>query len=233
MNILIIAAHPDDEVLGCGGTIARLATAGHDVHIAILGEGVTSRYNHREQADRTELDALHDRARRVAALLGASSLELLGLPDNRFDSLPLLEIVKPIESLVERLRPEVVFTQHGGDLNIDHVQTFRATLTATRPLAGCCVKRVYAYEVASSTEWAFAQFEPRLHPTTFVDIAAVLDKKITAMQTYDGEARPFPHPRAPESLRAIATRWGSVAGLHAAEAFALVRHVSQGDALDL
>lgn len=223
--ILVVAAHPDDEVLGCGGVIARLAAAGDHVHIAILGEGITSRYNNREQADPAEIRALHARSRAAANLLGAREVHAFQLPDNRFDSLPLLEIVKPLEDLIARLRPRIVFTQHGGDLNIDHVQTFRAVLTATRPLESSPVKAVLAYEVASSTEWAFERFAPPFRPNVFVDIANTIDQKIAAMQTYDSEARPFPHPRAPQALRARATHWGSVAGLSAAEAFELIRSV--------
>lgn len=223
--LLVIAAHPDDEVLGCGGTIARLAAEGCATHIVILGEGVTSRYPAREQADRAAVDALHARSRQVGERLGARSVNLFNLPDNRFDSLPLLEIVKLIEGLIDRLRPATVFTQHGGDLNIDHVQTFRATLTATRCLPGCPVRRVLAYEAPSATEWSFGSFEPAFRPNLFVDISATLERKIAAMEAYESETRPFPHPRSPESLRAIAQRWGSVAGLPAAEAFELVRGI--------
>lgn len=225
MKVLVLAAHPDDEVLGCGGTMARLAREGHEVHVAILGEGVTSRYQQRDQADRALLEELHARSHDVARLLGARSLSLHQLPDNRFDTVPLLDVVKVIEGLVERLRPEAVYTQHGGDLNIDHVITYRATLTATRPMAGAPVKAVYAYEVASSTEWAFQQFSPAFRPNVFVDVGDTLELKVEAMQRYESEARPFPHPRSPEALRALAQRWGSAVGLRAAEAFELVRSV--------
>src|SRR5207302_7121316 len=124
MKSLVLAAHPDDEVLGCGGTIARSAQEGHEVFIAILGEGITSRYERREQADQKLLTALHDKSRKVAELLGAKDLFMHEFPDNRFDSVPLLEVVKVIEGLVQRLKPEIVYTQHGGDLNIDHVVAF-------------------------------------------------------------------------------------------------------------
>jgi len=225
MRILIIAAHPDDEVLGCGGAMARLAQEGNEVFIAILGEGITSRYAQREKADQVQLRTLRERSLKVAKLLGAKDLFLFQLPDNRFDSVPLLDVVKIIEDMVDRLKPQVIYTQHGGDLNIDHVVTFRATLTATRPVAGCPVKTVYAYEVGSSSEWAFQQFSPHFHPNVFVDIAKTLELKIQAMETYESEARPFPHPRSPEALRAAAQRWGSVAGLQAAEAFHCVRDI--------
>lgn len=223
MNVLVIAAHPDDEVLGCGGTIARLAADGLNVFVAILGEGITSRYQSREQADQESVGAMGVRSRQVAELLGAKDLFTYGLPDNRFDSVPLLETVKIIEDLVEKIRPRVIYTQHGGDLNIDHVAVFRATLTATRPMMGSVVREVYAYEVPSSTEWAFGQFAPAFCPNVFVDISSTLELKIRAMQCYESEARAFPHPRSLEALHAIASRWGSVAGMKAAEAFALVR----------
>jgi LmbE family N-acetylglucosaminyl deacetylase len=225
MNILVVAAHPDDEVLGCGGTMARLAREGHEVHIAILGEGITSRYAKPEAADQNGVKNLHSQSRDVARLLGAKDPLIFSLPDNRFDSVPLLEVVKIIEGVIEKVSPRVVYTQHGGDLNIDHSTTYRATMTATRPLSDCCVKELYAFEVASSSEWSFQQFAPAFQPNVFVDVEGTLELKIQAMELYDKEVRSFPHPRSPDALRSIARRWGSVAGLRAAEAFQLVRRV--------
>lgn len=225
MTTLIIAAHPDDEVLGCGGTIRRIVNEGEDVFIAILGEGITSRYNKREEADQSLIKALHQKSAKAAELMGAKDLFMYSLPDNRFDSVPILDVVKIVEKLVEQLKPDAIFTQHGGDLNIDHVQTYRAVLTATRPMAGRSVKHVYGYEVASSTEWAFQQFTPVFRPNYFVNIEDTLETKIEAMECYESEARQFPHPRAPQSLRSIAQRWGSVVGVKAAEAFQLVWEV--------
>lgn len=226
MKVLVIAAHPDDEVLGCAGTMARWAKEGASVYIAILGEGITSRYEKPEEADTKLLKALHARSRKVGDILGAKEVFNFNLPDNRFDTVAQLDVVKIIEELIARLEPRVVYTQHGGDLNVDHVVTWRSTLAATRPLAGRPVKKVYGYEVPSSTEWAFQKFSPVFHPNTFVDISATLDLKIKSMRTYESEARPFPHPRSSEALEAIARRWGSVAGLQAAEAFELVREIS-------
>lgn len=224
-NVLVLSAHPDDEVLGCGGTIAGLAGNGDRVHIAILGEGMTSRFSDRESVDPSDLAALHGASREAAEILGAVECRQFGFPDNRFDTVPLLEVVKVVESLIEELRPRVVFTQHGGDLNVDHQVLYRATLTATRPMVGGCVQDVYAYEVGSSTEWAFQRFSPVFSPCVFVDIAATLDKKLRAMEVYESEARSFPHPRSTRALRAQAERWGATAGLAAAEAFELVRSV--------
>ena len=223
--IFIVAAHPDDEVLGCGGTIARLAQEGHDVYIAILGEGITSRYEQRAQANQAMVEALHARSRQVADLLGAKDLFVYDFPDNRFDTVPLLDIVKTIEKLINRFQPQIVYTHHGGDLNIDHVITHRAVMTATRPVENRPVKELYAFEVPSSTEWAFGHFKPSFQPNVFMDISTTLETKIQAMQIYESEARAFPHPRSPEALKALARRWGTVVGLEAAEAFELIREV--------
>ncbi len=223
-KILVVAAHPDDEVLGCGGTIARLSQT-HDVHIAILGEGISSRYDARQHADHEALSHLKGDAEAVSKLLGASALTLVGLPDNRFDELALLDVVKHIERLVATVQPSVIYTHHPGDLNIDHLVTFRSVMTATRPMIGCVVKDIYTFEVASSTEWAFQQFSPTFQPNVFVDITKTLDVKVKAMERYESEARRYPHPRSEQALRAIASRWGTVVGFEAAEAFQLVRSI--------
>jgi LmbE family N-acetylglucosaminyl deacetylase len=224
-KMLVVAAHPDDEVLGCGGTIARLAQEGHDIFISILGEGITSRYDSTKEADGKLVKELHTKSQRVAEFLGAKDLFMYNQPDNRFDTIPILDIVKIIENLIYKLKPEVVYTQDGGDLNIDHAISFRASLTATRPIKGCPVRELYAYEVPSSSEWSFGQFEPAFKPNVFVDIRETLDIKVKALQLYESEVRSFPHPRSPEAIRAIAERWGSLVGCEAAEAFKLIRAV--------
>ena len=224
-SVLVVAAHPDDEILGCGGTMARLTREGHEVRIAILAEGMSSRDAHREDADPQQLQHLHARAQQAADKVGAKEVVLCKLPDNRLDTVPLLEVVKQVEELVARFRPEVIYTHHPGDLNVDHGVVHRAVLTATRPVAGQCVKEIYAFEVPSSTEWAFQRLEPLFRPSVFVDITETLETKIEALTCYDTETRKFPHPRSAEALRAIAKRWGSVVGLPAVEAFELIRSV--------
>ena len=223
MNVLVVAAHPDDEVLGCGATIAKLAREGANVYIAILGEGITSRHADRTHADPAELEALHVTARDVAKLLGGKGVSLHKLPDNRFDTVPLLEVIKTVEALIAKHTPETIYTQHGGDLNVDHQITFRAVLTATRTFPGQSVREVLSFEVPSSTEWGFQRLEPLFRPNIFVDVAATLELKLRAMERYESEAREFPHPRSRQALEAIARRWGSVAGFAAAEAFELIR----------
>jgi LmbE family N-acetylglucosaminyl deacetylase len=222
-SVLVVAAHPDDEVLGCGGTMARLANEGQEVRIAILAEGMTSRYQEREQANQKQLDHLHSNAQQAADKVRAKELVLCKLPDNRLDTVPLLEVVKVVEDLIEKFNPAVIYTHHPGDLNVDHGVVHRAVLTATRPIPGQRVREIYAFEVPSSTEWAFQRLEPSFRPSVFVDISATLETKVSALACYDTETRKFPHPRSPEAVRAIAMRWGSVAGFQAAEAFELIR----------
>ena len=224
-RVLVIAAHPDDEVLGCGGTVARLAQEGHPVHIAIMAEGITSRHAQRDQADAKQLSRLHQQAHAAAAKMGAQDVQLLKLPDNRLDTVPLLDVVKLVEGLVEKLSPQVIYTHHSSDLNVDHGLINRAVLTATRPMAGGSVNEIYSFEVPSSTEWSFHQLAPPFRPNVFIEIADTLETKIAAMACYDSEIRDSPHPRSPDVLRAIALRWGSVVGCAAAEAFELVRSI--------
>jgi LmbE family N-acetylglucosaminyl deacetylase len=218
MKVLVIASHPDDEVLGCGGTMAKLAKEGHEIELLILGEGLTSRPG----SATNSLASLHSDALKSAQVLGVRDVHFENLPDNRFDGLELLDIVKKIEGHMHRFKPEWVFTQHGGDLNLDHSITFRATLTAARPLPHSSLRAIYAYEVPSSTEWAFQKIAPPFEPNLFFDISPTLSKKLEAMGCYSSEMRPFPHPRSEEALTAVARRWGSVVGTAAAEAFQVI-----------
>ncbi len=225
MRVLVVAAHPDDEVLGCGGTMARLSREGHEVYLSIVAEGMTSRSPAREAADRQDVERLHARAREAARLLAVKETFFHGLPDNRLDTVPLLDVVKVIEALVQQTSPERIYTHHPADLNVDHGIVSRAVLTATRPTQGCPVREIFQFEVPSSTEWAFQQYGDSFRPNTFVDISQTLELKIQAMACYESEARRFPHPRSPEALRAIAQRWGTVVGHSAIEVFQLVRAI--------
>jgi len=223
--VCVIAAHPDDEVLGCGGTIARMAAQGHQVHVAILGEGITSRFENGEQVSADMLHTLQTQSRQAHQLLGTTNLSYHQFPDNRFDELPLHEVIKIVEKTIKELKPRAIFTHYCGDLNIDHQIVHRAVLTATRPTPDCSVQQLLTFETPSSTEWAFHQFHQSFRPSVFVDISSTLESKVSAMEVYESEIRCFPHPRSPEALRAIARRWGSVVGRDAAEAFELIRAV--------
>lgn len=225
-RVLVVAAHPDDEVLGCGGTIAQMAAQG-EVHIAILGEGISARYSQRGEVSSSELETLQQQACEAARILGARSVKFGQLPDNRFDELPLLDVVKIVEQWVKEFQPNIIYTHHPGDLNVDHVITFRAVLTATRPVPECPVRQIYSFEIPSSTEWAFQRLEPSFRPNVFVDISETIQTKILALSQYAGEIRPFPHPRSSKTLEVIAQRWGSVAGMQCAEAFELIRTITR------
>lgn len=224
MNVLVVAAHPDDEVLGCGGTIARLSQEGHSVQVVILGEGITARSAVRSDASLGAIGDLHSASREVARALGAQGVELLSFPDNRFDSVDLLDIVKPIESAIERFQPEIVYTHYGGDLNVDHALTFRAVMTATRPMVDCGVREVCVWPTLSSTEWAFGRLGV-FAPNVFVNIENFLSQKVLAMKMYVSEVREYPHPRSPEVIEHAARLWGSVVGNRASEPFELVRAI--------
>ena len=223
MNVLCIAAHPDDEILGVGGTLARHAAAGEDVHVCILSDGVTSRYDEQDTAEE-EIKRRRSRAKDSCKTLGAT-VSLYGFPDNCFDSVPLLDIVQTIEAEIESHDPDVVYTHHYGDLNIDHELVCRATVTATRPLADSDINRVLAFETLSASEWAIPESSNAFQPTSYVDISSYLDTKIDALSVYETELKEPPHPRTVETVRKNAEVWGAKTGVSAAEPFELLREL--------
>lgn len=223
-TILVVAAHPDDELLGCAGALARHARAGDRVEIAILAEGATSRSADSDRdSHAAELDRLRDAARRAADMIGANEPEFFGLPDNRMDGLVLLDLVQRLEQTIARVRPEIVYTHHRGDVNVDHDITHRAVITACRPLPGHPVRQILSYETVSSTEWMSPASAPSFAPNWFVDIGETLETKLAALRCYEAEMRPFPHPRSYQAVEHLARWRGASAGFHAAEAFMLVR----------
>jgi LmbE family N-acetylglucosaminyl deacetylase len=223
MNIAVIVAHPDDEVLGAGGAIVRHVAKGDRVSVLILGSGLSSRLANPQEMDQRDLAALRRHAEQASAILGVTDLRLLDFPDNRFDGVDLLDIVKAIEAVIGDVQPGIVYTHHPGDLNIDHQRTAMAVLTACRPLPASSVQRILAMEVPSATGWG----DPALPfvPNVFLDITHVIAKKLEAMSIYHGELRDFPHARSLESLEARAKAWGSQVGVKAAEPFVLLREI--------
>jgi len=227
MQILIIAAHPDDEVLGCGGTIAKHLQNGDEVHVLILAEGVTSRDEVRERESRAgELSQLAQAAQEAGRILGVKSVELYDFPDNRMDSVDLLDVVKVVERAIDKYKPDMVYTHHAGDVNIDHRIVHQAVVTACRPLPGRCVKTLLFFEVPSSTEWQTPGSAPAFLPNYFVDISDCLDKKLQALKAYESEMRPWPHPRSFQAAEHLARWRGSMVGVEAAEGFVLGRKLS-------
>jgi LmbE family N-acetylglucosaminyl deacetylase len=235
MKILIIAAHPDDEVLGMGGTIKKYTKNGDDVKIVIMATGIHSRrssnyenitsYDVDEKTLRKmkkQVTELQKDAKKAAKILGVSDIEFLHFPDNEMDTVSNLEITKVIEKIISQFKPSIVYTHSQFDINIDHRMCYFATLTATRPKSGTFVNQVYSFEVPSSTEWYFPS---SFSPNTFVDISNELNAKIKSLQAYKNEIEKFPHPRSSEALKAISQKWGSVSGFKNAEAFTLIREL--------
>ncbi|MDE2374405.1 MAG: PIG-L family deacetylase [Hyphomicrobiales bacterium] len=219
MKILAIVAHPDDEVLGAGGTLARHASRGDEVHIAFLTDGVGARGDDQAAARRRAAAAA-----KAASLLGARPPRFLGFPDNRLDSVALLDVAKSIEEVVASVTPYAIYTHHLGDLNIDHVICHRAVMTACRPLPASSVRQILAMEIPSSTEWA-PEASRAFTPNCFIEISATRAAKQRALAAYAEEMREFPHPRSVESITALENWRGAAAGLACAEAFMVLRYI--------
>ena len=222
-KILIIAAHPDDEVLGCGGTIARLNKEGYELYTLILGEGITSRDDVRNKGKRKEeIDTLRQQSNNANKILGVKEVLFFSFPDNRFDAVPFLDIVKTIEKVKKEIKPGIVFTHYEKDLNIDHQITYKAVITATRPLREETVKEVYSFEIPSSTEWSYPL---SFSPNVFYNISETMNIKLRALEEYKTELREYPYPRSLKGIKLIAKTWGMKVGLNYAEAFKMIRSV--------
>ena len=221
-QILVVAAHPDDEILGLGGTVKKHVNDGDEFYVLILGEGMTSR-NDEDKADK--LKELHEDVYKAANVIGFKKVYLSKFPDNRFDSVDLLDIIHEIERYVDKLNPEIIYTHHPGDLNIDHKKTFKALITACRPVGDYNVKKIIAFETPSSTEWNYNYNDNSFKPNYFVDIEDTLEAKINAMECYNTEIRDYPHPRSSKALKVIASRWGTTVGKNYVEAFEIIREV--------
>jgi LmbE family N-acetylglucosaminyl deacetylase len=220
-RVLVVAAHPDDETLGAGGTVARFTQEGSEVWVCLICDGVSARHS--------EVDRQKDCAARACEVLGVSNVVFCDLPDQRLDTVSLVEVITPIEKCVAELRPDIVLTHFEEDVNQDHGVVFNATMVATRPTPGSTVRTVMCFETASSTEWA-APFPGRTFaPNVFVDIKETLAQKVAAMSVYGdthmSELRPYPHPRSLEAIEVYAKRHGVAVGMEAAEPFMLVRGV--------
>ncbi|BBP84274.1 PIG-L family deacetylase [Pseudomonas sp. No.21] len=222
-RVLVIAAHPDDEVLGCGGSIARHVADGDEVQVAIMAQGLFSRGTPEE----AEQQALRDACAEANRILGVQGLECFDLPDNRLDGLDLLDLVKPVEALVARHRPGIVYAHWSGDVNIDHRRLHEAVVTACRPQPGHPVHTLLFFEIPSSTEWQVPHSAPAFWPGWFNDIGSTLDTKLRALDAYAMEMREWPHPRSLKAVEHLARWRGACVGMEAAEAFVLGRHLNR------
>ena len=224
MQALVVAAHPDDEVLGCGGTIARLTDEGCEVHVLIIAEGITSRTNTPDRAGKSsELAELANCAQAANRILGSASVRVCEFPDNRLDTVSRLDVVKVIESEISRRRPQMLLTHRRGDVNVDHDVVHDAVLAACRPQPGHPVRQLLFFEIPSSTEWRPPGSEGVFSPNCFYDIEHSLVRKLNALKEYSGEVRKFPHPRSIEAVEHLARWRGATVGCYAAEAFELGR----------
>ena len=219
-TVLVVAAHTDDEALGCGGTIAKHVASGDEVHLLFMTNGVGSREVNSNEAE----ERLHA-AHKAAEILGVRSCCNLSFPDNRMDSVPLLDVVKEIEKTIKMVQPQIIYTHHVGDLNVDHQVTHKSVITACRPQPGFCVKEIYVFEVLSSTEW---QTNDRLYfnPNVFVDISDFIELKRKVLESYYLEMRMPPHSRSIENVLRLNAIRGNSVGISFAEAFKLVRLIN-------
>lgn len=223
-SVLIVAAHPDDEVLGCGGTIAKLADEDTLVHVAFLADGVFSRAGEQTTQQR-ELKARRTAAKSACKILGVKTVSFGDFPDNRMDTIPLLDVIQAVETLLAKHQPKMVFTHYAGDVNIDHRRLHEAVVAACRPQTGHPVKTLLCFEVPSSTEWQLPGSAPAFTPNWFVDISATLERKLAALEAYRSELRSWPHPRSRQGVEHLAHWRGATIGVDAAEAFILGRQV--------
>ena len=217
MNVLVVAAHPDDELLGAGGTVASHAANGDYVKLAVMCEGSSLRYNQEWDAE------VRKQACEAARILGVTDLMMGDLPDQRLETIPLQEVAKKVEQLIAESQPDVIYTHFAGDINRDHQVLAEAVLVAARPYSAPSVKEILMFETPSSTEWSTPSLTTPFQANVYVDIERFLQKKIEAFCCYTAEVRPFPHPRSPEALTDRAHYWGSLINRKAAEAFVLVR----------
>jgi LmbE family N-acetylglucosaminyl deacetylase len=227
-KVMIVVAHPDDELLGLGASMNRLINEYQiTTHVLILGEGITSRSAERNVVQWEKQLSIHkENIQQAKNAIGYHSVSIFDFPDNRFDTVALLDIIKVIENEKALHKPDVIFTHHGGDVNIDHQLTFEAVITSCRPMQHESVKTIITFETPSGTEWR-ASSDPRYFiPNMFISVSMKnLDAKIRAMESYQFEKRAFPHPRSPEALKIQAQRWGITVGYEFAEAFTVIRSI--------
>jgi LmbE family N-acetylglucosaminyl deacetylase len=219
MNVLIIAPHPDDEVLGCGGVMARHAAQGDDVHVLVVTRGTPEMYPpEQEEQTRQELRAAHD-------ILSVSSVHFLDFLAPKLDTIPGYQLADAIGGVIRSLYPSIIYLPHRGDIHSDHRAVYQATLVAARPINDCPVRKLLCYETLSETEWAAPFGDDSFIPTVFVDITDYLNQKLKAMACYHTELKQPPHPRSLQAIEALAKLRGATVSLPAVEAFMLVREI--------
>lgn len=223
MNVLAVVAHPDDEILGCGATLLRLRNEGHRVFSVVLCSHADARVDRPDDLSRWAAES--------AAMVGIEESSLCEFPNIRFNTVPHIEMVKKIEEAIERFRPDWVFTHHPSDLNVDHRVCYEATMAAcllpqrlTRDLPVTMIRRIWLFEVMSSTDWAPSS-GPVFQPNAWIDVSSTFDRKLEALAHFRGAMKPFPHSRSIENVRHLAHVRGAQVGIELAEAFVVVREL--------
>jgi LmbE family N-acetylglucosaminyl deacetylase len=225
-KILIVAAHPDDELLGCGATIFKLIENNNDVHVIFLSEGVSARHDlNTPNSFQSEILDRENSARQFGNHAGFCICNFFRLPNLRMNTLNLLDIVKLVSDVIKKLNPDIVFTHFANDLNSDHQISFEATLTALRPFSNIKNTQLLTFETLSSTEWISSQRNKIFYPNLFIDVTGYIDNKLDSIKFYEFEMRKNPHPRSKEVITALAKIRGSQCGVNFAEAFELVRAI--------
>lgn len=214
MNILVVAAHPDDEVLGMGATIKKLAEKGHKIHLCVISEGVSAQYKNDLKMKKIRKESCI----KAGKILGISSIDFFEFPDGQLDTIPQLEINNKLEKIISKFQPKIVYTTSNHDMSIDHQKVFNSTIVASRPQSSS-VKQVLCYEILGSIKSPF-------EPNCFEDVTKHFEAKIKAFKQYNSEIEKFPHPRSFEAIENLAIYRGMESGLKKAEAFRLVRSIN-------
>jgi len=223
-NILVVASHPDDEVLGCGGTLYNLKKKGAKISVLFLSDGESSRKH--PKLKQLILDR-KKQAFKAGKILGIKNITFGDFPDNSMDTIPMLKVIQFIEKKIKEIKPDVIFTHFESDLNIDHQITSKAVITACRPIKNQTVKSVIFFEVLSSSEWNISIKNKSFKPNYFVDISKSLKFKLKALKLYKREMRKWPHPRSIQGVKLLSKTRGSSVGLSNAEAFIIGRHIEK------
>lgn len=219
MNVLVIAPHDDDEVLGVGGTIAKHVAAGDNVYVCIVTSGVEPLF------PPEDMEVLAKETKSVHDYLGIKHTYFLGFPAAMMEDAPRYKLNGALMDVIFETKPEIVYVPHFGDMQKDHTLTVEAAMVGLRPKYAHVVKKIYAYETLSETEWNIPHAKNAFIPTVYSDISEYLDKKLHAMELYTTQLSDFPNPRSLQAVEALARLRGSTINVNAAEAFYLIREI--------